>query len=373
MGMIIKRLPWKIGAGWRLGVAIVLIAGSIGFADAQTRVGGIMHGDIRWTEGSSPYLVESDLVVTRFAHLTIEPGVKVLIAAGKGTAAGEQFDGLDSTCISIRVQGALTCVGKKDKRVSFAPVNQGAGKLGWYGVIFDKASGKLCEIAYTDITGAYNGVTAWACNPLVRTSVLERNNIGINCLPGGSALVYNCIIADNFTVGIRVQAAAPRIANSIVVYNKNNGVWCDGPQRIKFEYNCVFGNGDGNFFECDPELGRLVHVNNRRDSVDYADNLFCDPVFAGSAADSIAFARDVRQPTDRSKIKNLAIALVVGETPRDSSYARYRARKWPRFALSRYSPCINTGDPARRFKNVDGKRCSIGIYGGPEVFARENE
>ena len=357
----------------------LLLAGAAGLivhGAAETRVGGVLHGDNRWDAASGPYVVESDLLVSRFAHLTIEAGTRVVIAAGKGApgaAAVPQFDALDSSCISIRVEGALMCVGKKNKRISFMPAAPGEGKPGWYGLVFDKVNGKFNELAYTDISGAYNGVTVSQCKPLIRTTVLDHNNTGLNCLPNGSALVFNCIVINNFADGIRVQESNPHIANSLIIFNRNNGLWCDGSARVKFEFNCVYGNGDGNFLDCDPELGRLVHVGKRNDSLDYADNLYCDPVFAGSIADSVAFARDVKIPTDKSKIRNIALAKAVGEYTRDSSFAQYRARKRPRFALSRYSPCVNAGNPARRFQNTDGRRNSMGIFGGPEFTARENE
>jgi hypothetical protein len=354
---------------------LLVASGMIGAASAKTVVGGELHGENRWDAESGPYIVESDIIIPRYAHLTIAAGTQIVIAAGKGASVAgvPQFDALDSSSISIKVEGALMCVGKKNKRISFVPAGPLQGKLGWYGIIFNKVSGKFSEMAFTDVAGAYNGVTVYECKPLIRTTVLERNNIGINCLRNGSALVYNCIIANNFAGGIRVQEANPHIANSIIIFNKNNGLWCDGRARVKFEYNCLFGNSDGNFLDCDPELGRLVRVNKRKDSVDYADNLYGDPVFAGGIADSIAFARDVKIPTDKSKLRNVKLAEAVGESPRDSSFAQYRLKKRPRFALSRYSPCVNAGNPARRFQNSDGARNSMGIFGGPDFMARENE
>lgn len=355
------------GAVWPMMIAAAA-------ACAGTNVGGILHGDVRWTLEDGPYLVESDLLVSRFAHLTIDPGVRVAVAAGPGaTTTVPQFDALDSTSVSIRVEGTLTCAGRKNKRVVFAPASVTDTRLGWYGIIFCKVNGKLNEIACADITGAYNGVTVSECAPLVRNTVLEQNNIGVSCLKGGNVLIYNCIIANNFAAGVRVQEANPTVENSILTGNRNNGLWCDGISRVNFSFNCAFNNGDGNFLDCDPRLGRNARLNKRTDSVDGADNLASDPVFAGSAADSIAFMRDIRIPTDKSKVKNEELAKVVNGRLRDSGFARYRARKVPRWTLSRYSPCVNSGDPAAAFKDADGSRCDIGIFGGPEFFARGKE
>jgi hypothetical protein len=341
---------------------------------AQTKVGGVLSGENRWDLAGSPYIVECDLLVPRFAHLTVDPGVKVIINKQRYIPEKiAQFDALDSGSISIRVEGTLSCVGKRNKRVVFAPQEVGENRLGWYGIIFEKVNGKFNEIAFTDLTGAFNGITARECNPLVRNCIIEGNNIGINCLANGSALVFNCIVTNNYAAGIRVQEANPHIANSIIVKNRNNGLWCDGASKVTFEYNCVFGNRDGNFLDCDPRYGRLTRVTKAKDSVDAAWNFYRDPVFFGTQADSIAFAHDVMIPTDSSKVKNKRVAKMVQKKPRDSSFGRYRKKTKPRYTLSRYSPCVNNGDPESAYRDADGSRNDIGLYGGPEFFARGKE
>jgi hypothetical protein len=353
---------------------LLMVMASAMFLYAETKVGGVLNGENRWDLPGSPYVVECDILIPRFAHLTIDPGVKIVI--NKERYIPEkivQFDALDSGSISIRVEGTISCVGKKNKRIIFVPAEVGENRLGWYGMVFHKVNGKFNEIAFADITGAFYGVTVSECNPLIRNSVLEQNNIGVNCLKNGAALVFNCVIANNFAAGIRVQQAGPHIANSIVMKNRNNGLWCDGVSPVRFEYNCVFGNRDGDFLDCDSRLGRLSRLTRSKDSVDFAWNFFRDPVLSGSEADSIAFARDVRIPTDTSKVKNKRLARMVQKKPRDSSFARYRAKQRPRYFLSRYSPCVNNGDPVSTLKDADGTRNDIGIYGGPEFFARGKE
>jgi hypothetical protein len=355
-------------------IAFALFLVAAGSLSAQTKVGGVLSGENRWDLAGSPYIVECDILIPRFAHLAIDPGVRVVI--NKERYIPEKitsFDQLDSGSISIHVEGTLSCVGKKNSRIIFLPEDVGDNRLGWYGIIFDKVNGKFNEVSFTDITGAYYGVTVRDCNPLFRNTVFEGNNIGVNCLPGGSALVFNCLVVNNFTAGIRVQEANPHIANSIIMKNRNNGLWCDGVSKVLFEYNCVFANRDGNFLDCDPRFGKLVRQTKSRDSTDFAFNVYRDPVFFGSETDSIAFALDVRIPTDTSKVKNRRLAGMVQKKPRDSSFARYRAKSKPRYALSRYSPCVNNGDPSAEFKDTDGSRNDIGLYGGPEFFARGKE
>ena len=353
---------------------IIALAGFIAAEAAETRVGGVLNGTNRWGPEGNPYIVESDIIIARSAELDIYPGTRIAVAGGKGVDATlPQFDELDSNSISIKVEGTLTCIGKKNKRITFVPAGAGEGKLGWYGIVFNRTRGIASELEYTDITGAYNGVTVKGCDPLIRCCILEQNNVGVNCLGGGDALVYNCIVTNNFSAGIRVAGGSPRIENSIIIYNKNNGLWCDGASKFTFAYNCIFGNNDGNFLDCDPLLGRLTKKIRKKDSVDYADNRYCDPMFYGTPADSIAFAHDLKVPTDKSLVRKISIALIVDDTLRDSSYAQYKSHDYPRFTLSKYSPCVTTGDPAACFKNANGTRNDLGIYGGPKKFERPNQ
>jgi hypothetical protein len=321
-------------------MAIACAAGMIRgpLCSAETRVGGILLGENLWDAANGPYLVESDILVSKFARLTILPGTTVVIDTGKGKDTTiAQIDALDSNSIAIKIEGSLVCVGDRNKRIGFAPADTTDQKLGWYGIVFSKVIGKLNELAYCDIANAYCGVTVCECKPLIRTSVFERNNIGVNCLNNGSALVFNCIFDGNVMAGIRVQKAAPHIANSIIINNRSNGLWCDNNSPVVVEYNCVSGNGDGNFLDCDPLLGRAAKINKRKDSVDYKGNLVCDPVFAGSSADST------------------------------------RSPKKSRYVLSRNSPCINAGNPDSRFNDTDGSRNDLGIFGGPAFMDRGKE
>jgi hypothetical protein len=167
--------------------------------------------------------------------------------------------------------------------------------------------------------------------------------------------------------------ANPHIANSIITGNHGNGIWCDGTSKVTFEYNCLFANHDGNFLDCDPLFGRNSRVNKNKDSVDHAFNLYRDPVFAGSVADSIAFAQDVKIATDKSKVKKESILKAVNRTVMDSSFSRYRSQPRMPFELSRYSPCIDAGDPKRNFQDSNHTVNDIGIFGGPEFLDRGKE
>jgi len=347
---------------------------------SQTTVSGIIERETRWSAEEGPYIIVGDILVTRRASLVIAPGTQIII---KDTTKSEYltvpFDKADSTLISIRVQGALTVVGRKNNPITFTPQTAGAANFGWRGIIIDEADSRYVEIAFAEISGASTGITIKKSNAIIRNNVIENCNIGIHATFGGSPRIQNNLITSSFAAAIKVERSNPQISNNIIAFNKNIGVWCDNSSRVRFRYNCLFGNRDGNFLDCDPELGRLSKVNKNKDSTDAADNIILDPIFVGSPAEARAIALDVNVPTDPSKVRDTAIFRIVNSSSNkdakdtngsdgDSEEARVRLSGKNRFILSKYSPCFNAGDPSRRFNNSDGKRNTIGPEGGPEFL-----
>jgi parallel beta-helix repeat protein len=345
--------------------AMVVLWATVPAVFGELLVGGIINKDTRWTADLGPYIITQDILVTRRAHLAIGPGTAILI--GKAVyrdKAIPQIDALDSATIAITIEGGLDCVGRADKRISFVPQTGDRQGPQWYGIVFRKTPDNYAELAYTDISGAYNAVSVYNCRPAVHHCRMDFNNAGIVCGGHGDVRVFNCVIVYNFTTGIRISSANPTFENNIIAFNKNNGMWCDGASKITFEYNCVFGNADGNLMDCDPELGVLKKKNERKDSTDFKDNIFKNPIFAGSEYDSVAVERDVSLPTDRSRIRDTTLAKVLEPTLRDSLAAKKRSGRYMHYSLSKYSPCIHAGSPSSEFKNGDGTRNDIGLYGG---------
>ena len=341
-------------------------------AHGQTTVSGIIDHDTRWNAEDGPFIIDGDILVTRRANLVIAPGTQIIISdKAKTEFLTEPFDKADSTLISIRVRGALTAVGRRDRPITFTPQNAGQGRFTWRGIIIDEADSRYVEIAFAEISGAAAGITIKKSNAVVRNSVIENCNIGIHCLFGGSARIHNNLITTCFTSAIKVERSNPHILNNIVAFNKNIGLWCDNSSRIRVRYNCFFGNRDGNFLDCDPELGRLSKVNRNRDSTDAADNIIKDPVFVGSPAEARAIELDVNLPTEASRVRDTNLLRIVnpGTAGSTDEEARIRLSGKGRYVLSKYSPCLNAGDPARRFNNTDGKRNTIGPEGGPEFIS----
>jgi hypothetical protein len=337
---------------------------------AEKRVGGSIERDTRWTPEEGPYILVSDIVVPKYRRLTITPGTHIVISNEyQPDTLSDQIDDFDKSKISIKVRGILSCVGRRSDRIIFTSEKEPTGEnYDWYGIVFDNTPEDGNEIICTDITGAYIGVSALGCSPVIRGCIIENNHIGISCQYPGNPSIANSIINCNLLCGVRATDANPQIISCIVIDNKNNGIWCDGKSKVTLNYNCFWKNADGNFLDCDPEFGVLVKKNKRGDSIDIGSNIFSSPVFTGSTDDSLAAQRDLKTPTDSSKVKNVLIADIIQTFQPKSEKPRTEVATVGRFILSKYSPCIDAGPPDSKFKDLDGTLNDIGIYGGPEII-----
>lgn len=347
----------------------VLLIFFIGNISAATNIGGILSKDTRFKVADGPFILQSDLFVPKNIRLTISPGVKICIQpGGQGDTALEPFDALDRSLISIRIAGTLSCIGKRDNRISIQP-DSSANKIAWYGILFENTDDQFNEIAFTTISGAHCGLTVKKASVCVRNTIFEYNNFGIIMNEGTEVSITNCGIMYNRNSGIKTSATNAFIGNCIIAYNKNNGFWCDGKTKVDIVYNCIASNYDGNFFECDPEFGISVKTNRRGDSTDIYNNIYSDPVFCGSVAESNAIERDLATPTDKSSVKNRIIAAIINSGMKEAPAEPPPCEN--RFTLSPYSPCIDAGDPAGKYKDADGSKNDIGILGGPDFLDRK--
>jgi hypothetical protein len=335
---------------------------------AETRVSGIIAKDTKWMVENGPFILFGDVLVASNTRLTISPGTTIICGPALVRATSiPEYDHADSFSVALKVEGSLDCVGRKEKRIVFRSASDKEGNSLWYGIIFNKAPDNFTEMAFTDVSGASNGISAMDCSPLVRHCIIERNNVGIRCLAKGGLRAFNCVIVNNFTSGVMVQAANPVFYNTIVAFNRNNGVWCDGISRMTFKFNCVFGNADGNYLDCDPELGVAIKPDKKsRDTLDKYYNVCMNPIFAGSPDDSMAVEKDLMLPTEKSRVADTSLAKILHSTLHDSLAIKKRRAAYARYSLSRYSPCINKGNPAKEFNDPDGSRNDIGLYGGPD-------
>jgi hypothetical protein len=340
-------------------------------AFGEKTVSGVIDRETRWKAEEGPFIVDGDLIISKNANLVIAPGTKIVIKSGVKTKfLTKPFDRVDSSLFSIRVIGSINCVGKRSNPIIITPETTAYAEYSWRGLILDEADSRYTEVAFTEIYGAFTAITVKNSNSLVRNNVLENSNIGILCTGGGMPKIYNNQITDCFTAGIKIDRSNPKITNNIIAFNNNAGLWSDGRSKITFKYNCVFGNIDRNFLDCEPDLGKLTKAVKGKDSTDAYGNIVADPTFIGSAAEAKAIEIDIMLQTDSTKVENKKILhlpnlqfgkIVLKEATVMGSEIRQ---------LSKYSPCINAGDPWMTFNNVDGSRNTMGPKGGPDVMAK---
>lgn len=334
---------------------------------AATEKKGIISRNERWTMEESPYIISDDLLITPMARIVITPGVKILVGKPIAYVPGiPQEDNLDSFTISITIKGSFKCVGRLDNRITFSSLHADSQHCQWYGIILDNEMENEIEMAFVDVAEACNGITVKKGAPLLRNLLLEYNNTGFILKNGSAPKIYNSIISSNETSGIYIDKSNPSIFNNIIAYNRNIGIWSDGISKVIMENNCIFGNGDKNLYKIDPRYGLLTKKNSNKDSIDFAENIFMDPIFAGSPSDSSAIEKDLSLQTDKSRIKDTTIAKIVLKDLKDKQAITIREKNYDRYSLSRYSPCNHSGKKGKTFQNIDGSRNSMGIYGGQE-------
>ena len=333
---------------------------------------GIISRDEYWTAENNPYIITNDILVSVDARLVIAPGVKIEIESPTRFIEGIiQHDRTDSLTTALTVEGGLKCIGRINNRISFSSSEKRPRPSTWYGIVITSNRNDNIEIAHTDIFNACIGITIYRGDCTIRNSLLEYNNIAIFCTKITQPHITNCIISHNATAGIKIQQANPIVQNSIFFSNFQTALWSDNISRLTIAYNCFFNNLQ-NFSGCGPELGIILKKKYKKKDVphDISYNIYMDPIFAGSASDSIAVEQDITLPTDASRIFDTSLAQILHDTLLDSSAQKKIKSPYKPYEISSYSPCIDRGNPAKKFKDTDGTTNDIGIYGGSD-FAEE--
>ncbi len=162
-------------------------------AVAQTYIGGLYMSDMTLDAQSSPYIVQSDLVVRNNATLTLEAGAELFFEPNTGVI-------LDA--------GNLAAIGTEEN-----PIRLNAASGTWRGVLQYGQIPKAILIDHVDIDGAQYGINYDAGGYGYSDSYTITHSTFTNC---GTAItsasnhninlvVSNCEILDN-QVGIDVQS-----------------------------------------------------------------------------------------------------------------------------------------------------------------------
>jgi hypothetical protein len=178
-------------------------------------VSGPLDDNTLWTRKESPYVITSDLTVSKGVTLTIEAGVEVRFAASPETGRLFQPVGFEGQTpqTDLIIRGRLAALGQVDAPVSFL----GEKGAAWGGVIFmagcdDSSRMEYCRVeggkvvfnaASPSLTHSHligSGVeVGFLAAPEVAYNRVEGGEAGILSLSGSSSLanVHHNLVAGN--------------------------------------------------------------------------------------------------------------------------------------------------------------------------------
>jgi len=346
----------------KFGIQILSILALLAFPAFADNICGMIDVPVTWTKEKSPYHITGDIQISPAARLTIEAGVDVLIVPGEACGETKQLDWADSTFISIKAYGALIIKGTDKEPVRFLPENHVPGKIQWDGIRLPLKNRESVSIEYVHIMGAHKGINASYSVFNVGNSLFMGNNTGIWLESEGDASIYNCIFTENLSSGIYIDNSRPSIAANIFYKNSTFGIWSDSRKSPRIQHNIFFANADLDCRYCPAGTAKIIK-NENGTFKDKFENIFSDPIFVGSAAEKAMEKKDINLPTPKENIKDTSLQRIY-ETSANLPQQAATPSANLLFVPSKYSPALNSAPNTDFFRDADGSKGDIGIYGG---------
>lgn len=199
------------------------------------------------------------------------------------------------------------------------------------------------------VAGNQEGVQVYSfgghpSSAIVRNNIVEANGTAGGTLDHGivvlhsTPLIANNLVLNNKGTGMYIgweDSGDTQIINNTVVSNTAEGVWCYRATNVVVKNNILVGNNTG----LSASHGAI----------------------AQSSFNNI-WGNTWRQYDQQSG----GVALPgVGDIAEDPLFDPATD---PPFALAEGSPCIDAGDPAAIYKDLDGSRNDMGAFGGPTAL-----
>lgn len=196
-----------------------------------------------WTLGSSPYIVEGDVIVEPNVFLTIEPGVVVKFTNGT----------------NLIIDGGLIAQGNPANKITFTS-NASVPAIGdWSGVKFrNSALDNASLIDWVVVVYADKGISLESTTQFVLHSTFMFNNYGI--FSAGSAVGFNSTFESN-NVGGYSESDATELYEDSVFVNNTVGFIIRKSYLSKIVFkNCTFLENESNGIQVDWS-GRVEFLN----------------------------------------------------------------------------------------------------------------
>jgi parallel beta-helix repeat protein len=322
---------------------------------------GMIDVPVTWTKEKSPYRITGDIQIPPASRLTIEAGVEVLIVPGEACGETKQLDWADSTFISIKAYGPIVIKGTDKEPVRILPENHKPGKIQWDGIRLPMKNKEAVTIEFLHIMGAHKAINTSYSIFNVGNSLFIGNNTGIWLENEGDVSIYNCIFTENLSAGIYINNSRPSIAANIFYKNSNFGIWSDSRKSLRIQNNIFFANTDTDCRFCPAGTSKIIKNDNGAFK-DKFENIFSDPAFVGSEKEKIMAKKDLTLPTPKENIKDTSLQKIYETSANLPPAANPNTNLL--FVLSKYSPALNAAPNTDFFKNADGSKGDIGLYGG---------
>jgi hypothetical protein len=188
---------------------------------AQTEIGGIIKTNEIFTKAKSPYIVNTDLIITQDGSITIEPGVEIKFALntklevrGKLVANGSAQDSITFTSFEINIDSAYS----------------------WYGIEFANTNISDISFSYCKFLHAQNAIYSYCCNTenfKIGNSKFLYNNNAVYVSYSDTVVVENCDFTGN-RYGIR--SGTSTIKHSNFIGNVYGVTWVNSADIFNSEF-----------------------------------------------------------------------------------------------------------------------------------------
>ncbi len=215
-------------------LSLLAVAGALAIsqetqAAGPTYVKDAISVSTNWSKDNSPYILQNDIVVSRGAVLTIEPGVEVRFAA---STAGKVGSGPN-----LVVQGGLRAVGNSTSPISFAP--QAQGSL-WGALYFNNSDSTNCILQGCLVKGGR--IVCNGASPVITQCAIYGAKSGVEiAMNSQPQIVGNRITANGVGIILFSDTASPVITGN-EIYNNNYGFYLKDFGMPTISNNKIYNN-----------------------------------------------------------------------------------------------------------------------------------
>lgn len=198
-------------------------------AAGPTNVSDNIAASTEWTKDNSPYILQKDIVVSKGAVLTIDPGVEVQFVVSVATKVGSGPN--------LVIEGGLKAVGNVTASISFNPA--ATGSL-WGALYFYNADSNNCILQGCLIKGGR--VVCNGASPTITQCAIYGAKTGVEIYANSQPqVVNNKITANGYGISLRSETANPVVTNN-EIYNNNVGFYFENFGTPTISGNRIYNN-----------------------------------------------------------------------------------------------------------------------------------